>query len=120
MTAPERRYRDRYFTVPDGVRLHFRDYPGSADCPPLLCLPGLTRNARDFAHLAERHSPEFRVIVLEFRGRGLSEPDPLPIRYNPLTYAAVAGLVIAVTLVAIAHPAWRASKVDPITALRQE
>ena len=51
MTAPEGRYRDRYFTVPDGVRLHFRDYAGSADCPPLLCLPGLTRNARDFAHL---------------------------------------------------------------------
>ena len=54
----------------------------------MLCLHGLTRNARDFELLAERYSPEFRVILLEFRGRGLSDPDPLPMRYNPLTYAA--------------------------------
>lgn len=53
----------------------------------MLCLHGLTRNARDFARLAERYSREFRVIVPEFRGRGLSDPDPLPMRYNPLTYA---------------------------------
>jgi len=38
-------YADRYFTVRDGLRLHYRDYPGSADRPPLLCLPGLTRKS---------------------------------------------------------------------------
>ena len=54
----------------------------------MLCLPGLTRNVRDFAHLAERYSPRFRVLVLEFRGRADSEYDPQPMRYNPLTYAA--------------------------------
>jgi pimeloyl-ACP methyl ester carboxylesterase len=80
------RYRDSYFTVSDGLKLHYRDYPGPAGRPPLLCLPGLTRNARDFAALAERHSPQFRVIALEFRGRGLSDYDPLPARYNPLVY----------------------------------
>jgi pimeloyl-ACP methyl ester carboxylesterase len=80
-------FEDGYFTVTDGIRLHYRDYPGADDLPPLLCLHGLTRNARDFAHLAERHSPQFRVLVLEFRGRGDSEPDPQPGRYNPLTYA---------------------------------
>ena len=81
------RYNDCYFEVSDGLKLHYRDYPGSDSRPPLLCLHGLTRNARDFAHFAERYSPEFRVIVLEFRGRGLSDPDPQPMRYNPLTYA---------------------------------
>lgn len=81
-------FEDRYFTVPDGLRLHYRDYPGDPGKPPLLCLPGLTRNARDFADLAERYSPRFRVIVLEFRGRGESDYDPQPMRYNPLTYAA--------------------------------
>jgi len=80
-------YADRYFTVRDGLRLHYRDYPGSADRPPLLCLPGLTRNARDFADLAERYSPHFRVIALDFRGRAASDYDPVPARYNPLTYA---------------------------------
>jgi pimeloyl-ACP methyl ester carboxylesterase len=79
-------YRDGYFTR-DGLRLHYRDYPGSSDLPPLLCLHGLTRNAKDFAKVAERYSPQFRVIVPEFRGRGESEWDPVPARYQPLTYA---------------------------------
>jgi pimeloyl-ACP methyl ester carboxylesterase len=52
-----------------------------------LCLAGLTRNARDFADFAEIFSPRFRVITLDFRGRGESDFDPLPARYNPLTYA---------------------------------
>lgn len=82
------RYTDHYFTVADGLRLHYRDYPGSAHRPPLLCLPGLTRNSRDFAALAERYSPKFRVLALEFRGRGGSDYDPQPMRYNPLTYAS--------------------------------
>ncbi len=84
----EGRYKDGFVTVRDGLRLHYRDYPRAADKPPLLCLHGLTRNSRDFAELAERYSPRFRVIALDFRGRGKSDYDPLPARYNPLTYAA--------------------------------
>jgi pimeloyl-ACP methyl ester carboxylesterase len=83
----EDRYRDGYVTVRDGLQLHYRDYPGEAGKPPLLCLPGLTRNSRDFAELGERYSPRFRVIALEFRGRGSSDYDPMPERYVPLTYA---------------------------------
>ena len=86
-SASDDRFEDRYFVVRDGLRLHFRDYPGATDRPPILCLHGLTRNAADFAELAERYSPQFRVIALDFRGRGQSEYDPLPMRYNPLTYA---------------------------------
>lgn len=82
------RFEDRDFFVRDGLKLHFRDYPGSQAKPPLLCLHGLTRNARDFADFAERYSPRFRVIALDFRGRGESDYDPRPSRYNPLTYAA--------------------------------
>ena len=83
----DQRFRDGYFTVRDGLKLHYRDYPGSAARPPLLCLPGLTRNTRDFAHLAERMSPRHRVLALDFRGRAASDYDPQPGRYNPLTYA---------------------------------
>jgi pimeloyl-ACP methyl ester carboxylesterase len=86
-TAPGERYADRYFTVSDGLRLHYRDYAGSSERPPLLCLPGLTRNAKDFAALGERYSPRFRVLAVEFRGRGESAYDSQPMRYNPLTYA---------------------------------
>ena len=77
----------RFVLVPDGLRLHYRDYPGPAGKPPLLCLHGLTRNSRDFADFAERYSPKWRVLTLDFRGRGASDYDPLPSRYNPLTYA---------------------------------
>lgn len=80
-------YRDGFFTVKDGLRLHYRDYPGPFEGPPLLCLPGLTRNARDFAEFAERMSPAYRVLCLEFRGRGESAHDPQPERYLPVTYA---------------------------------
>jgi pimeloyl-ACP methyl ester carboxylesterase len=85
--AAAKRYSDCYFTVRDGLRCHYRDYPASSDHPPLLCLPGLTRNARDFADFAERYSPRFRVLAMDFRGRALSDYDPVPARYNPLTYA---------------------------------
>ena len=81
------RYRDGHVLVTDGLRLHYRDYPGDRDQPPLLCLPGLTRNVRDFETFAERYSPAHRVICLEFRGRGESDYDPIPARYVPLTYA---------------------------------
>ena len=82
------RHTDHYYTVNDGLRLHYRDYTGPSDRPPLVCLHGLTRNCRDFADLASRYSPDRRVLALDFRGRGMSDYDPLPARYTPLTYAA--------------------------------
>lgn len=82
------RFKDCYFTVRDGLTLHYRDYPGAGGKPPVLCLHGLTRNARDWAHFADRKSPNFRVLVPEFRGRGESAYDPQHWRYNPRTYAS--------------------------------
>jgi pimeloyl-ACP methyl ester carboxylesterase len=88
MSKPQSRFRDGEILVRDGLKIHYRDYPGSAERPPLLCLHGLTRNSSDFAEFAELHSPRFRVIAPDFRGRGRSDYDPLPSRYNPLTYAS--------------------------------
>jgi pimeloyl-ACP methyl ester carboxylesterase len=79
---------EHYFTNRDGLRIHYRDYPGDSARPPLLCLPGLTRNMRDFAEFAEIRSPGHRVVTVEFRGRAGSDYDPLPSRYNPMVYAA--------------------------------
>lgn len=81
-------FEDRYYNSADGVRLHYRDYAGGEpEQPPIICLPGLTRNARDFEPVADRFAGEWRVIALDFRGRGLSDPDPQPGRYLPPTYA---------------------------------
>ncbi len=79
-------YEDKYWTSRDGLKLHYRDYAGRAGRPPLLCLPGLTRNARDFAALADRLAGEWRVICPDMRGRGDSGYAKDSDSYNPLQY----------------------------------
>jgi len=81
-------FEDRFWTSPDGLKLHYRDYAGRADRPPLLCLPGLTRNARDFEPVAQRFAGEWRVICVDLRGRGESEYAKDSESYNPLAYLA--------------------------------
>ena len=83
-------YEDRYWTSSDGLSLHYRNYPGPEGCAalPVLCLHGLTRNARDFAALAEDLCAKHRVIVPEMRGRGLSDYAPDSDTYSPITYVA--------------------------------
>lgn len=84
-------YSDGYWWSKDGLRLHYRDYPGrdgqgQEGRPPILCIPGLTRNARDFAAVAERLAGEWRVICVELRGRGESAYAKDPLSYAPLVY----------------------------------
>jgi len=82
-------YADGYWWSNDGLRLHYRDYPADpahAARPPVLCLPGLTRNARDFAALAERIAGQWRVICPEMRGRAESAFAKDSMTYVPLTY----------------------------------
>ena len=50
----ERSWEDRTWTSGDGLRLHFRFYDGDTARPPVICLPGLTRNAREQALLRRR------------------------------------------------------------------
>lgn len=90
---------DGYWWSNDGLRLHYRDYAGDSDRAPLICLPGLTRNARDFHALAQRTAPARRVIAVEFRGRGESAYARDPMTYVPLTYVQdLARLVDALAL----------------------
>lgn len=79
-------------TIPaeDGLKLYVRDYRGDEPAtrarPPVICLPGLTRNSRDFHQLALLLSHDaaapYRVITLDARGRGLSERDADKSHYN--------------------------------------
>lgn len=61
------------FTTSDGLSLAYED---EGRGPPVLCLPGLTRNARDFDDLARARGDRLRLIRLTPRGRGASDRDP--------------------------------------------
>jgi len=99
LKSREKRWDDRSWTSSDGLKLHFRDYhhggPGSSERPPLLCLPGLTRNARDFEALAERLAGEWRVICPDMRGRGDSDYARDPMTYVPAHYVADVEMLLA-------------------------
>ncbi|HEY6870421.1 MAG TPA: alpha/beta hydrolase [Novosphingobium sp.] len=80
-------FEDRFWSSRDGLRLHYRDYPGGdGSRPPVLCLPGLTRNARDFENLAARLAPQWRVLCPDMRGRGDSAYAKDSASYEPLQY----------------------------------
>jgi pimeloyl-ACP methyl ester carboxylesterase len=80
---PDRQnWRDIFFTARDGLRLYGRHYPApGSKLRPVLCLAGLTRNSRDFHHIASAlSSPEQpaprHVYTIDYRGRGRSAYDP--------------------------------------------
>ena len=79
---------DRFWYSAEGLRLHYRNYEGPRDKPPILCIPGLTRNARDFEPVADRYAEEWRILCIDLRGRGMSDFDPDPSRYTPQYYVA--------------------------------
>ena len=54
---------------------------------PVVCLPGLTRNARDFAELALRLAGDRQVVAIDLRGRGRSGRDPSAQTYAVAIYA---------------------------------
>lgn len=76
----------RFFKSQDGLKLYYRDFGATNPGTPVLCLPGLTRNSRDFEDLANRLSDRRRVITTDLRGRGFSDHDPNWENYHPLTY----------------------------------
>lgn len=91
MTEPS--YREQRWTAADGLELYCRIYdaPGRDGGPavrPLtvMCLPGLTRNSRDFEALAPHLAARYRVVCPDLRGRGFSARDPQWQNYHPGTY----------------------------------
>jgi pimeloyl-ACP methyl ester carboxylesterase len=78
--------RDHYWWSGDGLRLHARIFDSPGGGVPILCLPGLTRNARDFEALAEDLTMAGPVACVDFRGRGESGYAKDPMSYVPLSY----------------------------------
>jgi len=87
----EPEYQERTLTSQDGLKLFYRDYegppePSSGGAIPVLCLPGVTRNSKDFSYLASRLASDRRVLCPDLRGRGRSDYDADWKNYNPGVY----------------------------------
>lgn len=80
-------YRECRYLSQDGRSLYYRDYGDPlSDEAPVLCLPGLTRNSKDFHRLASRLAVARRVVCPDYRGRGRSEYDADPANYHPAVH----------------------------------
>lgn len=93
-------FSDFNYTAGDGLRLHARVYGEDIEgALPAVCLPGLTRNARDFHQLAlylsREREPKRKVVAFDYRGRGLSEYDRNWKNYDVVVEAAdvVSGMI---------------------------
>jgi pimeloyl-ACP methyl ester carboxylesterase len=93
-------FSDFFYSASDGLRLHARVYgEGQAGAEPVICLPGLTRNARDFhelaLHLSRDAKPRRKVVAFDYRGLGQSAYDPNWKNYDVVVEAGdiVAGLI---------------------------
>lgn len=97
-SAPGAGWRNGFVFSADNVRLCWREHHDPAvpsARPALLCLPGLTRNGSDFAHLAGPLGRDWRIIAPDLRGRGESGWPRDSLSYVPLIYLMDLSLVLA-------------------------
>jgi pimeloyl-ACP methyl ester carboxylesterase len=81
-------YRTHDWRSADGLNLFARDYGQDSGRLPVICIPGLTRNSRDFEDVAPFIADlGRRVLAVDLRGRGRSDRSPDPKTYSPRVYA---------------------------------
>ncbi len=84
---PEAGFREYRWSSAEGLSLYSRLYESpDPRAQPVLCLPGLTRNSRDFEVLAPHLAARYRVICPDLRGRGFSARDANWRNYHPGIY----------------------------------
>jgi pimeloyl-ACP methyl ester carboxylesterase len=76
-------------------RVAYREWGDHDNTRIVVCVHGLTRNARDFDDLATVLAPTFRVICPDMPGRGESEWLRDPNDYNTATYLTVLAAMLA-------------------------
>ena len=79
-------YQDIYYQSQDGLKLYARDYTHDSPRATVLCMHGLTRNSADFEGIANHLAGDYRLVVVEQRGRGNSQWDENPENYQPAVY----------------------------------
>lgn len=79
-------YREFTYAAPDGLSLFCREFSPGTTARTVVCLPGLTRNSRDFTALARELAQRYRVLTPDLRGRGYSQWDVKISNYHPAVY----------------------------------
>src|SRR5262249_39346369 len=74
-------------TTADGARIAFDVYGTPTACVPVVCIPGLTRNAADFEEVGARLCGGRQVVAVDLRGRGRSSTDATAASYHFAQYA---------------------------------
>ncbi|MDG4876343.1 alpha/beta hydrolase [Mesorhizobium sp. WSM4935] len=84
--ASDEGFSDFFYAAPDGLKLHARIYGEGNSGWPVVCLPGVTRNARDFhklaLYLSSKTKSRRKIIAFDYRGRGQSDHDSDIGHYN--------------------------------------
>ena len=74
----------RLVPAADGTRIFAECHGGDRRAlTAVVCLPGLTRNGRDFEPVVERYAASRPVLTIDFRGRGRSDNAADPLTYRP-------------------------------------
>ena len=81
------KYKDFWYNSEDGLKLYARDYSNTHAKLTLLCMHGLSRNSADFEPFSAHLKADYRLIVVDQRGRGRSDYDSNPQNYSPDVYA---------------------------------
>jgi pimeloyl-ACP methyl ester carboxylesterase len=81
---------------PDGfVRVHYTEWGDPENPRVVACAHGLTRNARDFDWLAQALAADYRVVCIDFPGRGHSDWLADSKGYNVAFYAGLSATWLA-------------------------
>ncbi|MBQ6395431.1 MAG: alpha/beta hydrolase [Atopobiaceae bacterium] len=70
------RTESKFITVAENVQIHVWDV-GAEDAPALVFIPGLTFSGEVFKHQLEYFKDDYRVILVDPRGQGLSTKCPM-------------------------------------------
>jgi pimeloyl-ACP methyl ester carboxylesterase len=76
-------------------RMAYHEWAGPPGAPTIVCVHGLTRNGRDFDHLAQALRHRFRIVCPDVVGRGSSDFLPVAADYTYPQYLSDMTALIA-------------------------